>query len=902
MEKTYNPHIIEKKYNKLWEEKNLFSAEINNSNDYYTIILPPPNVTGSLHMGHAFQYSIMDTLTRTYRMKGHKTLWQPGTDHAGIATQMIVERQLNAKNITKYDLGRDAFIDKIWQWKKKSGNTITKQMRRLGASVDWQKEKFTMDDDMSFAVNKAFIDLYNDGEIYRGKKLINWDPILLTAISDLEVIATEENGYMWSISYPLKDSDELITVATTRPETILGDSAVAVNPNDKRYQHLIGKTVILPLIGRNIPVIADEYVDMKFGTGCVKITPAHDFNDYAIGKKHKLANINILTKDAKINKNGGKYEGLDRFIAREKIIEDLKILNLLISTKKHTLMIPRSDRTGTIIEPYLTDQWFVKTDKLAKKAINAVKNGEINFVPKSWQKTYFNWMNNIEDWCISRQIWWGHRIPAYFDEDGKVYVANSLVAAQKQAPNKKLTQDEDVLDTWFSSALWPFSTLGWPNNKQLMQFYPTNVLVTGFDIIFFWVARMIMFGLKFTDKVPFKDVYITGLVRDIHGNKMSKSKGNVLDPIDVIDGISLNELITKRTTNMMQEKIANKIKIQTKKEFPNGINAYGADALRFNFIANASFTSDIKFDLKQVEGYRNFCNKLWNAARFIFSNIDDINKYTNNKTTLATTDKWILSRLQQIKININKHVGDYRLDLMAKELYDFVWHDFCDWYIELSKQNITKSNTKATLIVVLDEVLALLHPVIPFITEEIYANFNNKDLLSQKKYPLVNKKLINNKAIDETNWIKSFIIEIRKIRSNMHVAPNKKIPCFVDNIDSIAKKYLNNNLNTIINIAKLTDISHTFNKNDEYASVTLHNMKILIPLKNIIDKKLEISRLNKEIKKLKQQINISNTKLKNEKFINNAKKEVILIEKQRLSTAKININNFIEQLQKINKI
>ncbi|HAE04484.1 MAG TPA: valine--tRNA ligase, partial [Gammaproteobacteria bacterium] len=634
--------------------------------------------------------------TRYHRGKGEQTLWQPGTDHAGIATQMVVERQLAAQDITRHDVGREKFIEKIWDWKEHSGGTITSQMRRLGASVDWERERFTMDEGLSDAVHKVFIQLYNEGLIYRGKRLVNWDPVLHTAVSDLEVISTEEQGSLWHMRYPITDTNEIMVVATTRPETMLGDSAVAVHPEDKRYTHLIGKTIDLPLTDRKITIIADDYVDMEFGTGCVKITPAHDFNDYEMGQRHNLDVINILTDDAKINDTvKSAYAGMDRFDARKQMVKDLDDQGLLEKIEPHTLMVPRGDRTHSVIEPYMTDQWFVKVAPLAKPAIDAVKNGDIRFIPENWNKTYFNWMDNIQDWCISRQIWWGHRIPAWYDNDGNIYVADSLEEAQAQAgEGVALRQDEDVLDTWFSSALWPFSTLGWPEKTpQLSRFYPTNVLVTGFDIIFFWVARMIMFGLKFAGDVPFKDIYITGLIKDGQGQKMSKSKGNVLDPIDLIDGISLDDLLVKRTQGMMQPEMAKKIKKQTQGEFPDGIPSFGTDALRFTFAALASFGRDIKFDLKRVEGYRNFCNKLWNASRFVLMKLEGDN--IDTKASLSTSDEWILSRLQATKLNVEKHLKDYRLDLMSHELYEFVWHDYCDWYLELSKPLLADDKTKA---------------------------------------------------------------------------------------------------------------------------------------------------------------------------------------------------------------
>jgi len=673
MEKTYDPKVIENRFRSFWEDNDFFSSNLNShSSKSYCIMLPPPNVTGSLHMGHAFQHTIMDILTRYHRANGDQTLWQPGTDHAGIATQMVVERQLGMESKTRHDLGRDKFIERVWDWKESSGGTITSQMRRLGTSVDWSRERFTMDEGLSDAVQKVFIDLYNEGLIYRGKRLVNWDPVLHTAVSDLEVISTEEQGSLWHMRYPITDSTDYLVVATTRPETMLGDTAVAVHPEDERYSHLIGKTITLPLTDRIVPIIADDYVDREFGTGCVKITPAHDFNDYEMGERHDLEKINIFTDDAKINDAVySNYQGMDRFDARKAIIKDLEKLNLLEKIEPHKLMVPRGDRTNAVIEPYLTDQWFVKVEPLAKPAIDAVKNGDINFIPSNWSKTYFNWMENIEDWCISRQIWWGHRIPAWYDESGKVYVANNIEEAQELAGKDAiLSQDQDVLDTWFSSALWPFSTLGWPENtKELETFYPTSVLVTGFDIIFFWVARMIMFGLKFAGDIPFKDIYITGLIRDSHGQKMSKSKGNVIDPIDLIDGIDLESLLEKRTQGMMQPEMAEKIKKQTASEFPDGIPSFGTDALRFTFAALASFGRDIKFDLKRVEGYRNFCNKLWNASRYVLMKLED--SELKGEGTLSTSDEWILSRLQGAKKSINKHLNEYRIDLMAQTIYDF---------------------------------------------------------------------------------------------------------------------------------------------------------------------------------------------------------------------------------------
>ena len=915
MEKTYNPELIEQKYRELWEKGDLFSSSANSSSrDAFSIVLPPPNVTGSLHMGHAFQHTIMDVYTRYNRSKGNQTLWQPGTDHAGIATQMVVERQLSMQNISRHDLGREKFTEKVWDWKSQSGGTITSQMRRLGASVDWDRERFTMDESLSQAVRKVFVELYNEGLIYRGKRLVNWDPVLLTAVSDLEVISKEENGYLWHIKYQVADSDEVLVVATTRPETMLGDSAVAVHPDDERYQHLVGQSINLPLSNRKIPIIADDYVDMEFGTGCVKITPAHDFNDYEIGQRHSLEIINVLTHDAKINSNApSDYQDLDRFEARKRIVADLEKQNLIEKIDPHTLMVPRGDRTNSIIEPYMTDQWFVKVKPLAEPAIEAVKNGSIRFVPENWEKTYFNWMENIEDWCISRQIWWGHRIPAWYDKEGKYYVADSLEEAQIQAgSDEELTQDDDVLDTWFSSALWPFSTLGWPEETpELSRFYPTSVLVTGFDIIFFWVARMIMFGIKFAGDVPFRDIYITGLIKDGNGQKMSKSKGNVLDPIDLIDGINLEDLLDKRTQGMMQPKLAEKIKKQTQKEFPNGIPSFGTDAIRFTFTALASFGRDIKFDLKRVEGYRNFCNKLWNASRFVLMNLES--KTINHEAALSSQDKWILSRLQHVKIEVQKHLSDYRLDLMSQTLYEFVWHDYCDWYLELSKPLLENSQTKegceSTLIKVLTETLVLLHPIIPFITEEIFEQSQkilskSHDKLISQPFPEPQNELVDDNAEAEINWLKDFILGIRKIRGEMNLSPGKPLPCFIKNFSAQDKSFIESNRSILTTIAKLDSISllSETDEEEESAIALVGEMKLLIPLAGLIDKGAEQERLNKEIEKLLKLKSQFSAKLSNEKFVKGAPEAVVNNEKQKLASTESALNDLESQLEKISNL
>ncbi len=915
MEKTYNPELIEQKYRELWEKGDLFSSNTNSSSkEAFSIVLPPPNVTGSLHMGHAFQHTIMDVYTRYNRSKGNQTLWQPGTDHAGIATQMVVERQLSMDNISRHDLGREKFTEKVWDWKSQSGGTITSQMRRLGTSVDWDRERFTMDESLSQAVRKVFIELYNEGLIYRGKRLVNWDPVLLTAVSDLEVISKEESGYLWHIKYQVVDSEEILVVATTRPETMLGDSAVAVHPDDERYQHLIGKSINLPLSNRQIPIIADDYVDMEFGTGCVKITPAHDFNDYEIGQRHNLEVINILTDEAKINSNAPvQYQDLDRFEARKTIIADLEKQNLIEKIDPHTLMVPRGDRTNSIIEPYMTDQWFVKVKPLAEPAIEAVKNGSIRFVPENWEKTYFNWMENIEDWCISRQIWWGHRIPAWYDKEGNYYVADSLEEAQIQAGiGVKLTQDEDVLDTWFSSALWPFSTLGWPEKTpELSRFYPTSVLVTGFDIIFFWVARMIMFGLKFANDVPFRDIYITGLIKDGNGQKMSKSKGNVLDPIDLIDGINLEDLLEKRTQGMMQPKLAEKIKKQTQKEFPNGIPSFGTDAIRFTFTALASFGRDIKFDLKRVEGYRNFCNKLWNASRFVLMNLES--KKINIQAELSSQDRWILSRLQHVKIEVQKHLSDYRLDLMSQTLYEFVWHDYCDWYLELSKplleDNQTREGCESTLIKVLTETLVLLHPIIPFITEEIFEQSQkilskSHDKLISQPFPEPENHLIDDDSEKEIDWLKSFILGIRKIRGEMNIPPGKPLPCYIKNYSGQDKVYIERSKSILSTIAKLDSINllSKSDEEDESAIALVGEMKILIPLAGLIDKGAEQDRLNKEIEKLIKLKSQFSAKLSNEKFVKGAPEAVVNNEKEKLASTESALKDLKQQLDKISNL
>ncbi|NOX08531.1 MAG: valine--tRNA ligase [Gammaproteobacteria bacterium] len=921
MEKTYNPQNIEQNWYKTWEDAGYFKA--GGDGAPYCIMIPPPNVTGSLHMGHAFQDTLMDALTRYHRMRGDDTLWQAGSDHAGIATQMVVERQLNADGKTRHDLGREAFIKKIWAWKEESGGTITQQLRRMGSSLDWSRERFTMDEGLSTSVREVFVQLHKEGLIYRGKRLVNWDPVLHTAVSDLEVVSQEETGHLWHMRYPLTDGSGHLVVATTRPETMLGDSAVAVHPDDERYQHLIGKTITLPLVGREIPIIADDYVEMDFGTGCVKITPAHDFNDYEMGKRHDLPMYNILTIDACINDEAPKkYRGLDRYEARDMIVHDLDEIELLEKIDDHKLMVPRGDRSGVVIEPYLTDQWYVKVAPLAEPAIKAVEDGSIRFVPDNWKNTYFEWMNNIQDWCISRQIWWGHRIPAWYDNEGNIYVGRSEaeVREENNLGDIELRQDDDVLDTWFSSALWPFSTLGWPEKTpELDQYYPNSVLVTGFDIIFFWVARMIMMGIKFMGEVPFKEVYIHGLVRDSQGQKMSKSKGNVLDPIDLIDGIELDTLIEKRTQGLMQPKMAKNIEKSTKKDFPDGIAAFGTDALRFTFAAQASTGRDINFDLGRIEGYRNFCNKLWNAARFVLMNTEgeDCGINGGDSIKLNQADQWIISRLQTCISQVEKSINEYRFDRVANAIYEFTWNEYCDWYLELAKTTLgdsassdeEKRGTRQTLVRVLETLLRLAHPIMPFITEEIWQRIAplagiKADSIMQQSYPLANQNLINSDAINTIEWIMSFVVGIRKIRSSMDIAPGKPLPVLLANASKQDQQRVDSYRSQLSALARLASITLLEDEQGapESATALVNGMKILIPMSGLINKEDELKRLDREINKLQKIMQRSAQKLANPNFIDKAPAAIIDKEKGKLDEQGLALGKLQEQRERIEQM
>lgn len=921
MEKTYSPQAIEQARYQQWEQAHYFEPQ--GDGDPFCIMLPPPNVTGSLHMGHGFQHTLMDILTRYQRMMGSKTLWQPGTDHAGISTQLVVEGQLEAQGLSRKDMTREAFLNRMWDWKTQSGDHMTQQMRRMGSSVDWERERFTMDEGFVAAVHKVFIQLYEEGLIYRGTRLVNWDPKLGTAISDLEVVTTEETGSLWHIRYPVVDSSESLIVATTRPETLFGDVAVAVHPDDERYQHLIGSHVHLPLCDRTLPIIADTYVDPSFGTGCVKITPAHDFNDHEMAKRHQLPMINIFTKKASINKNAPvKYQAMDRFVAREHLVRDLDEAGFLVKTVPHPLTLKRGEKSHTILEPLLSDQWYVKTQPLAAPAILAVEKGDIRFVPESWNKTYYQWMNNIEDWCISRQLWWGHRIPAWYDLQGRVYVGyseNDVRFKYQIAPSVQLKQDEDVLDTWFSSALWPFATLGWPERtSQLEQFYPTSTLVTGFDIIFFWVARMIMLGLKFTGKVPFKEVLITGLVCDHEGKKMSKSKGNVLDPIDIIDGIELSALIEKRTRNLMITSMKEQIEKNTRKQFPEGIPALGTDALRFTFCSMASNTRVVRFDLNRVEGYRNFCNKLWNAARFVLlSTEEDRKEFDDGPFQYSPADQWILSRLQHVTQQAHQHLKHHRFDLLANALYEFVWHEYCDWYLEMSKAvlfddnalSALKRGTRRTLIHVLDQSLRLLHPIIPFITEEIWQRMikltsETAETLMLCPYPHVEAQFIHPEIEDDMAWLQRVVQTVRNLRSEMNISPAKAIPVHLRYVNDTVQKRLETYSSMLRFLAKVTLI-RCLNEDEEpslSASSMVGELEVLIPMEGLIDAKAECERLNKEMKKLEKDREHAEQKLNNPAFIAKAPEDIILGLREKSEHTRLAIESLLTHKEKIEKM
>ena len=923
MEKTYQPSAIEKKWYSTWENKGYFKPS--GEGEPYCIMIPPPNVTGSLHMGHGFQESIMDALVRYHRMKGCNTLWQVGTDHAGIATQMVVERILDAEGKTRPDLGREKFIEKVWEWKEHSGGTITRQLRRLGASPDWSRERFTMDDGFYKAVQEVFVQLYEDGLIYRGNRLVNWDPKLHTAISDLEVVAEEEQGFLWHFRYPLANpahgDPEYLVVATTRPETMLGDTAVAVHPDDERYKHLIGKKIKLPLADREISIIADDYVDMEFGTGCVKITPAHDFNDYEMGLRHNLPLINLFNDDAQLN-NGvpEKYQGMDRFVARKEIVADFEALGLLEKIQPHTLKVPRGDRTGVVIEPYLTNQWYVKTAPLAENAIKAVENGEIGFVPKQYENMYFSWMRDIQDWCISRQLWWGHRIPAWYDESGNIYVARNEEEVRSKYHLDKdisLSQDDDVLDTWFSSGLWTFGTLGWPEETDFLKtFHPTSVLVTGFDIIFFWVARMIMLTLYFKKEIPFHTVYVHGLVRDSHGQKMSKSKGNVIDPIDLIDGIDIDSLVEKRTRGLMRPKDAEKIAKMTRKEFPEGIAAYGTDALRYTYYSLASTGRDINFDVGRIEGFRNFCNKLWNAANYVLMNTENQDCAQAGETDyeLTLADRWIISRLQQAEQAVCDGLDTYRLDLASQALYDFIWKDYCDWYLELTKPVLwgddfspaIKKGTRRTLIRVLETTLRLAHPLMPFITEEIWQRVKplagaKDETIMLARYPLADQNKIDLQAIKDIEWVKDIVIAIRNIRGEMNIAPSKMLPVYVKNGGTEDQRHLNENTRFLCKLASLESITWLNEKDEAPLSATalVGKLEILVPMAGLIDKNAELARLNKELEKTQKELERIKSKLSNSKFVDNAPAEVVDKEKDKLAGHQAALIKLANQRDKI---
>ncbi|WP_227731006.1 valine--tRNA ligase [Yersinia proxima] len=944
LDKTYSPQEIEQPLYEHWEKQGYFKPNGDTSKESYCIMIPPPNVTGSLHMGHAFQQTIMDTLIRYQRMQGKNTLWQAGTDHAGIATQMVVERKIAAEEgKTRHDYGRDAFIDKIWQWKGESGGTITRQMRRLGNSVDWERERFTMDDGLSNAVKEVFVRLHKEDLIYRGKRLVNWDPKLRTAISDLEVENRESKGSMWHLRYPLADGaktadgKDYLVVATTRPETVLGDTGVAVNPEDPRYKDLIGKEVILPLVGRRIPILGDEHADMEKGTGCVKITPAHDFNDYEVGKRHALPMINVLTFDGDIrteaevfDTNGEatdacsgaipeQFQGLERFAARKAVVAEFDKLGLLEEVKAHDLTVPYGDRGGVVIEPMLTDQWYVRTAPLAKVAIEAVENGEIQFVPKQYENMYYSWMRDIQDWCISRQLWWGHRIPAWYDEQGKVYVGRDEAEVRREnnlGADVALRQDEDVLDTWFSSGLWTFSTLGWPEQTEALKtFHPTSVVVSGFDIIFFWIARMIMLTMHFMKdengkpQVPFKTVYMTGLIRDDEGQKMSKSKGNVIDPLDMVDGISLEELLEKRTGNMMQPQLAEKIRKRTEKQFPNGIEPHGTDALRFTLAALASTGRDINWDMKRLEGYRNFCNKLWNASRFVLMNTEGQDCGQNGgEMVLSLADRWILAEFNQTIKAYREAMDTYRFDLAANILYEFTWNQSCDWYLELAKPVMNSGSeaelrgTRHTLIEVLEALLRLAHPIIPYITETIWQRVKTlkgitADTIMLQPFPEYDASQVDEKALSDLEWIKQTIIAVRNIRAEMNIAPGKPLEVMLRGANAEAQRRVLENQSFIQSLARLSSLTLLPEGDKGPVSVTklVEGAEVLIPMAGLIDKATELERLAKEVAKLEAEIERIEGKLSNEGFVARAPEAVVAKERERMAACAEAKQKLIEQ-------
>ena len=919
MDKNFSPTDIELRWYKQWEAAGYFAPSGNGP--AFCVPIPPPNVTGTLHMGHGFQQAIMDALVRYHRMRGYNTLWQVGTDHAGIATQMVVERQLEAEGTSREALGRDAFVERVWDWKDKSGGAITQQLRRLGTSPDWQRERFTMDAGLSNAVQRVFVSLFEKGLIYRGHRLVNWDPQFHTAISDLEVVQEEEQGSLWHLRYPLSNGEGHLVVATTRPETMLGDTAVAVHPADERYQQLVGKTIDLPLANRSIPIIADDYVDPEFGSGCVKITPAHDFNDYAMGERHNLPKINIMTASAALNDAvPERFRGLDRFAARKRVVEELEALGLLDKIEPHALKVPRGDRSGAIIEPWLTPQWYVDAKKLAEPAINAVERGDIQFVPKQWENTYFAWMRDIQDWCISRQLWWGHRIPAWYDEDNRIYVGESeeQIRRDHNLPvTLSLTQDEDVLDTWFSSALWTFSTLGWPQeNRDLKTFHPASVLVTGFDIIFFWVARMIMMSLEFMNEVPFHTVYVHGLVRDGEGQKMSKSKGNVLDPIDLIDGIELEALVAKRTANLMQPQLAEKIEKATRKQFPEGIAGYGTDALRYTFYSLASTGRDIKFDIGRMEGYRNFCNKIWNAARYVLSHTNG-HDLTSDRGTLSLADRWIRSRLQSAVQAVDNSVATYRFDLAAQTLYDFIWNEFCDWYLELSKPVLWEEEqepsqllgTRQTLAEVLEQSLRMLHPFMPFVTEEIWQSVSpmtgqHADSIMLAPWPTPDSDQKDPDSEEEIEWMKGIIVAIRTIRSEANIPPAKLLEVTVANTDEQDRARLQRNAGFLQRLAKSSGIKPIEDRESMSPSLMalFGDLEVRVPMAGLVDIAAELSRLDKEIDKVQADLVRLEGKLTNSNFIERAPADIVAAERQKLEQAETSLKVLRQQRQKIEEL